>query len=135
MSRSPFRTIATRLCFPSGGAMTPAPREIETRILTSFAAVPLYATHAVGIVPLLLFHAVMLGIIARVAMGKSPELIPAPVMRTIGILYVGFYVVDAAFLSRNAIAASTHLVLFIATYQPIESARVRNYAQRLLTTA
>jgi transglutaminase-like putative cysteine protease len=56
-------------------------------------------------------------------------------MRTIAILYVGFYIVDAAFISRNAIAASTHLVLFIATYQPIESARVRNYAQRLLTTA
>lgn len=115
--------------------MTPRRREIETLILTSFAAVPLYATLAVGIVPLILFHAVMFGIIARVAMGKSPELIPAPVMRTIAILYVGFYIVDAAFISRNAIAASTHLVLFIATYQPIESARVRNYAQRLLTTA
>ena len=115
--------------------MTPARREIETLLLTSFAAVPLYATQAVGIAPLLLFHAVMLGIIARVATGRSPELIPAPIMRTIAILYVGFYVIDAAFISRNAIAASTHLVLFIATYQPIESARVRNYAQRLLTTA
>lgn len=115
--------------------MTPARREIETLLLTSFAAVPLYATHAVGTAPLLMFHAVMAGIIFRVAVGKSPELIPAPVMRTIAILYVGFYVLDAAFISQNAIAASTHLVLFIATYQPIESARTRNYAQRLLTTA
>src|SRR6185369_12218073 len=85
--------------------------------------------------PLVMFHAVMAGIIIRVAMGKSPELIPAPVMRTIAVLYIGFYIIDAAFISRNAIAASTHLVLFIATYQPIESARTRNYSQRLLTTA
>jgi len=115
--------------------MTPARREIETLLLTSFAAVPLYATQAVGPLPLVMFHAVMAGIIIRVAMGKSPELIPAPVMRTIAVLYIGFYIVDAAFISRNAIAASTHLVLFIATYQPIESARTRNYSQRLLTTA
>ena len=115
--------------------MTPRRREIETLLLTSFAAVPLYATFAIGIAPLLMFHAVMGGIILRVALGKSPELIPAPIMRVIAVLYVGFYVLDAAFISRSAIAASTHLVLFIATYQPIESARVRNYAQRLLTTA
>lgn len=115
--------------------MTPARREIETLLLTSFAAVPLYATQAVGAAPLLAFHVVMAGIILRVAMGKSPELIPSLIMRVIAILYVGFYLLDAAIISRSAIAASTHLVLFIATYQPIESARVRNYAQRLLTTA
>jgi len=115
--------------------MTPARREIETLLLTSFAAVPLYLTQAVGVAPLLAFHVVMAGIILRVALGKSPELIPSLIMRTVAILYVGFYVLDAAVISRSAIAASTHLVLFIATYQPIESARVRNYAQRLLTTA
>ncbi len=115
--------------------MTPRRREIETLLLTSFAAVPLYATYAIGIMPLIIFHAVMAGIILRVAMGKSPELIPSSIMRQIAVLYVAFYLIDAAFLSRSAIAASTHLVLFIATYQPIESARVRNYAQRLLTTA
>src|SRR3954469_523849 len=100
--------------------MTPARREIETLLLTSFAAAPLYATQAVGLLPLLIFHAVMAGIIIRVARGKSPELIPATIMRTIAVFYVVFYVLDAAFISRNAIAASTHLVLFIATYQPIE---------------
>src|SRR5207247_1738297 len=36
---------------------------------------------------------------------------------------------------RSAIAASTHLVLFIAVYQPIESMQRRNGAQRLLTAA
>jgi transglutaminase-like putative cysteine protease len=115
--------------------MTPRRREIETLLLTSLAAVPLYVTQAIGFVPLMMFHVVMAGIILRVALGKSPELIPAPIMRAIAVLYVGFYVLDAAVLSRNAIAASTHLVLFIATYQPIESARVNNQAQRLLTTA
>jgi protein-glutamine gamma-glutamyltransferase len=115
--------------------MTPGRREIETLLLTSFAAVPLYASQTIGIAPLAMFHVVMGGIILRVAMGKSPELIPAPVMRVLAVLYIGFYAIDAAFLSRSAIAASTHLVLFIATYQPIESTRTNNQAQRLLTTA
>jgi transglutaminase-like putative cysteine protease len=115
--------------------MTPRRREIETLLLTSFAAVPLYASQAIGFVPLAMFHVVMAGIMLRVASGRSPELIPAPLMRVVAVLYVGFYVIDAAFLSRSAIAASTHLVLFIATYQPIESARTNNLAQRLLTTA
>jgi transglutaminase-like putative cysteine protease len=110
-------------------------RELELLLLTMFAAVPLYGTQTVSAVPLLLFHLVMGGIAVRVAMGNDPELIPAPVMRAIGIGYVLFYIIDAAVISRSAIAASTHLVLFIACYQPIESMRVRNDSQRLLTAA
>ena len=56
------------------------------------------------------------------------------IMRGLAIAYIVFYAIDAAVISRSAIAASTHLVLFIATYQPIESVRTNNYAQRLLTT-
>ncbi|HKO55113.1 MAG TPA: hypothetical protein VJ276_04500, partial [Thermoanaerobaculia bacterium] len=110
-------------------------REIETLLLTAFAAVPLYATGAVGVVPLLLFHAVMLAMVARVASGKPPDLIPPRVMRALGMGYVAFYFVDALAISRSAIAASTHLILFIAVYQPVESVRTNNYAQRLLATA
>ena len=110
-------------------------REIELLLLTMFAAVPLYGTQTISMAPLLLFHAVMAAITVRVAMGKGPEIIPAAVMRALGIGYVFFYVIDAAALSRSAIAASTHLVLFIAVYQPIESMYHRNDAQRLLTTA
>ncbi len=51
------------------------------------------------------------------------------------IAYILFYVFDAAVLSRDAIAASTHLVLFIAVYQPIEALRADNRAQRLLTAS
>jgi transglutaminase-like putative cysteine protease len=68
-------------------------------------------------------------------MGRGPELIPARWMRWLAIAYVPFYVIDAAFISRGAIAASTHLVLFIAAYQPIESMQRSNQGQRLLTTA
>lgn len=107
-------------------------REIELLLLTMFAAVPLYATHAVGIAPLLLFHGAMALIVARIATGRDAEIIPAPVMRGIAIAYVLFYAIDAAMLSRDAIAASTHLVLFIAVYQPIEAIRANNRAQRLL---
>jgi len=115
--------------------MTRRGRELETLFLTAFAAVPLYVTDVIGYAPLLAFHLAMLAIFVRVAMGRGPELIPASWMRWLAIAYVPFYVVDAAFLSRGAIAASTHLVLFIAAYQPIESMQRSNQGQRLLTTA
>lgn len=109
--------------------------ELELLFLTMFAAIPLYATQTISASSLLAFHAVMLGITARVALGRGPELIPAMVMRGLAIAYIPFYVIDAAVISRSAIAASTHLVLFIAAYQPIESVRTRNTAQRLLTAS
>ncbi len=115
--------------------MTRRAREIETLLLTMFAAVPLYFTYAIGTIPLLLFHAVMAGIVVRVAAGRSPELVPPMLMRVAAIAFVPFYLIDAAVISRSAIAASTHLVLFVATYQPIESVTRHNQAQRLLTIA
>ena len=110
-------------------------REIELLLLTMLAAVPLYATQTVSAVPVLIFHAVMAAMAIRVALGRSPELVPAPVMKALGIGYIIFYFVDAILISRNAIAASTHLVLFIAVYQPIESRPKPKIAQRLLTAS
>ena len=115
--------------------MNPRPREIEMLLLTAFAAVPLYATQAIGIVPLIVFHAAIGAMIVRVARGKSPEFIPESIMRVVAMVYVVFYVFDAAVISRSAIAASTHLVLFIAVYQPIDALRRPNQGQRLLTAA
>jgi protein-glutamine gamma-glutamyltransferase len=114
--------------------MTRRAREIEMLVLTMFAAAPLYLTQAIGFVPLILFHALMAGVTVRVATGRGPDLVPPVLMRILAFAYIGFYVVDAAVLSRSAIAASTHLVLFIAAYQPIESLQRNNLAQRLLTT-
>jgi protein-glutamine gamma-glutamyltransferase len=110
-------------------------REIELLLLTMFAAVPLYGTQTISLAPLLAFHLAMAGITLRVAMGKGPELIPVPVMRFLGLAYIMFYVIDAALISRSAISASTHLVLFIAVYQPMEAKTTRTDAQRLLTTS
>lgn len=115
--------------------MTRRAREIETLLLTMFAAVPLYLTSVIRITPLLVFHGVMAAIVFRVATGRTPELIPVRIMRWLAFFYIIFYAFDAAILSRSAIAASTHLVLFIATYQPIEAVTRNNHAQRLLTTA
>jgi hypothetical protein len=109
--------------------------ELELLFLAIFAAVPLYATQAISPLPLLVFHAVMIAVALRVALGKSPEVFPSTLMRALAILYVPFYIIDAAVISRSAIAASTHLILFIAAYQPIEPARTRNSAQRLLTAS
>lgn len=107
-------------------------RELDLLFLTMFAAVPLYVTQTISAIALLAFHAVMLAITVRVFLGKGPEVIPSIVMRGLAIAYVPFYVVDAALISRSAIVASTHLVLFIAAYQPIESVRTQNTSQRLL---
>jgi transglutaminase-like putative cysteine protease len=114
--------------------MTRKARELEMLLLAMFAAVPLYFTYAISINALLLFHAFTALMTARVAFGKSPELVPARIMRWVAIAYVPFYILDWM-MSRSAIAASTHLVLFIAAYQPIESVHRQNHAQRLLTTA
>lgn len=114
--------------------MTRRGREIEMLLLAMLAALPLYLTQAIGVVPLVLFHTLMAGITIRVAMGKGPDLVPPALMRVLAFAYVGFYIIDAAMISRSAIAASTHLVLFIAAYQPIESLTRNNLAQRLLTS-
>jgi protein-glutamine gamma-glutamyltransferase len=108
-------------------------REIELLLLTALSAVPLYFTGAVGPAPLAVFHLSLALMVARVSRGGSPEILPEGVMRAIAIAYVPLYVVDA--VMNHAIAASTHLVLFIAVYQPIESMRRNNRAQRLLTAA
>jgi transglutaminase-like putative cysteine protease len=108
-------------------------RELETLLLTMFAALPLYFTYAVGRIPLVLFHIAMAGIVVRVAMGKGPEVLPPRMMRWLAIAYIPFYFVDWRLLGGTAIAASTHLVLFIAVYQPMEAMQRNNQAQRLLT--
>ena len=115
--------------------MTRRARELETLLLAMFAAVPLYFTDAISTFSLSLFHLAMTAIVLRVVFGRGPELIPAHIMRWLAIAYVPFYVFDAVAISRSAIAASTHLVLFIAAYQPIESVHRSNHAQRILTTA
>lgn len=115
--------------------MTRRAREIETLLMTAFAALPLYVTHAVGVPSLVAFHVVILAMVIRVAIGKGPEIIPASLMRFLAIAYVPFYVIDAAAISKSTIAASTHLVLFVAAYQPIEALHKRNQSQRLLTAA
>jgi transglutaminase-like putative cysteine protease len=115
--------------------MTRRAREIETLLLTMFAAVPLYFTSAIGPVPVAVFHAAMAAIVVRVASGRTPELIPAQWMRWLAMAYVPCYFVDWRMFSGTAIAASTHLVLFIAFYQPIESMQRNNQSQRMLTAA
>ena len=113
----------------------PRPRELELLLLTATAALPLYFTYTVGMVPLLMFHAVLALMMIRVWRGGRPNLVPEWLLHAIAIAYVPFYFVDAIAVSRSAIAASTHLVLFIAVYQPVESVRKDNHAQRLLTAS
>jgi transglutaminase-like putative cysteine protease len=110
-------------------------QSLELLFLAMFSAIPLYVTQTISMFPLLAFHAAMLAITLRVFFNKGPEVIPSAVMRALAVAYVPFYVVDAALISRSAIAASTHLVLFITVYQSIESVRSRNTTQRLLTAS
>jgi transglutaminase-like putative cysteine protease len=110
-------------------------RELDLLFLAMFAAIPLYGTQTISVAGLLIFHAAMLAVTLRVYFGRSAAVIPPLVMRGLAIVYVPFYILDAAVLSRSAIAASTHLILFIAIYQSMESARARNATQRLLTAS
>ncbi|HYI11284.1 MAG TPA: transglutaminase domain-containing protein [Thermoanaerobaculia bacterium] len=114
--------------------MTRKAREIETLLLTGFAAVPLYVTQAISWMPVAAFHTFLAAIILRVALGKGPDLIPGRVIRWLAIAYMPFYFIDWRMLSGTAIEASTHLVLFIAIYQPTEAMQRPNQAQRMLTT-
>jgi transglutaminase-like putative cysteine protease len=113
--------------------MTRRARELETLLLAMFAAVPLYFTNAIGKTSLLLFHGAMLLILLRVLAGRTPEILPARVMRWLAIAYLPFYFYDWRAITHSAVAASTHLVLFIAVYQPIEAMQRNNQAQRILT--
>ncbi|MEA2238662.1 MAG: hypothetical protein QOC81_3386 [Thermoanaerobaculia bacterium] len=115
---------------PSASARS---RELELLFLAMFSAIPLYVTQTISVAALFIFHAAMLAITLRTFFGKSGQLIPAPAMRGLAIAYVPFYVLDASMLSRSAIAASTHLILFIAVYQAMESAP--KPTQRLLTAS
>ncbi|HEX9502585.1 MAG TPA: transglutaminaseTgpA domain-containing protein [Thermoanaerobaculia bacterium] len=115
--------------------MSARAREIELLALTIFAAIPLYGTQTISAPPLIAFHLTMAAIVARVLTGRSAQLIPSPIMRFLGVAYVFFYVIDAALISRSAISASTHLVLFIAAYQAMEGGQQRNEGQRLLTAS
>jgi len=115
--------------------MSARARELELLGLTMLAALPLYVTQTISAGPLLAFHFAMAAITLRVITGRSPQLIPSAVLRGLGIAYVFFYVIDAAVISRSAIAASTHLVLFIAVYQAMESGKQRIEGQRLLAAS
>ena len=110
-------------------------REIELLLLTMFAAVPLYGTQTISFAPLMAFHLVMAAIVMRVATGGSAQLVPALVMRGLGVAYVFFYFIDAVVISRSAISASTHLVLFIVAYQAMEGSKRPTEGQRLLTAS
>jgi transglutaminase-like putative cysteine protease len=110
-------------------------RELELLTLAMYSALPLYLTQTISVAALALFHAAMLAVALRVYLGRSAAVIPPLVMRGLAIVYVPFYIVDAAVLSRSAIAASTHLILFIAVYQAMETSRARNATQRLLTAS
>lgn len=114
--------------------MNPRAREIEFLALTMFAALPLYATQAISPVVVAVFHLLMGAVLVRVARGGGPEIVPPAVLSVFAVCYFIFFFIDAFALSRNLIGASSHLILFIALYQPIEAQRVRNGGQRLLIT-
>lgn len=115
--------------------MTERRREIESLLLAMFAAVPLYFTYTIGMAPLLAFHAAMAGIALRVALGKTPDLLPPWLMRALAIAYVPFFFIDWRFLSFSALGASVHLILFIVVYLPMEEQHRSRHGLRMLTTA
>ena len=56
-------------------------RELETLLLSMFAAVPLYFTYAISMLALVLFHGFMLLVVVRAAAKRGTELSPASLVR------------------------------------------------------
>lgn len=110
-------------------------REVESIALAAFAAAPLYLTRAIGILPLVAFHAALLVIMLRIARDGSSQLFPPFVMKALAFIALPLYLIDMFAVSRGAFGASAHLILFVSVYQASEALQVRNREQRLLTTA
>lgn len=109
-------------------------REIEAIVLAMFAALPLYVTHAVSPVSVLMFHLTMGVLGLRVAI-RGTDFTPLRlVVQVAGAAYLIFFPFDAMVMSRSLIRASGHLIFFIIIYQSIESSWRSNQRQRFLTT-
>lgn len=108
--------------------------EIESITLAMFAALPFYATQAVEIPAVLLFHIAMAVIALRIRLGRKPLEVEPRVLGLLGVFYLIFFPFDAFSLSRSLVRSSAHLLFFITGYQTLEAAWKDNGGQRLLVT-
>jgi transglutaminase-like putative cysteine protease len=106
-------------------------RERELIFLTMYSAVPLYATQGVSRPAVALFHLAML-VVLVVRRVRTDAIASPALLKAMAVGYLLFFPIDGIFISRSLIAASTHLVFFIAVYQAIESTAPSSHGRRLL---
>lgn len=108
-------------------------RELESILVTALAAVPLYFTGAMGKFSIAIFHAALVVIALIFLVRRRPMHWPR-LVRVMAFGYLAFFVIDAAFLSRNLIEASSNLLFFIGVYLIAEAPWDQNYTKRLLVS-
>lgn len=108
-------------------------REAELLFTTMYAGVPLYAAESGSTLAVVICH-VALGLLLLRALFRADSAlqIPPALLKASAAAYLVFLPFDAAMLSGSLIAASTHLVFFIAVYQALDAESRTNAGQRLL---
>lgn len=114
--------------------MRPALREVESIILSMFAALPLYFSQAVSPIAVGMYHAAFALILLRIVQTRRRPDVGAIAIRFFGTGYLLFFFFDAIALSRSMIRASSHLLFFIAVYLVLEHPWKENNGKRLLVS-
>jgi len=112
--------------------VTSKARELESLLLPAVAALPLYFTGSVSVMPIVVFHLALLAIaMARAFSGWAASPVA---LQILAAGYLLFFPVDGLILSRSLIRASAHLLFFIAVYQSADPTR-KQEGKRFLVTS
>lgn len=112
--------------------MKPVARELESIALAALAAIPLYFSAAVGVVPLVVYHLILASLFLYALITRT-QLQAPQLIKLAGYAYLAFFLIDSLFIS-SLIRASSHLLFFIGVFLVVEAPWTGNYTKRLLVT-
>ncbi len=109
-------------------------RELEALLLALLAGAPLYLTAVVSPVAVAIYQLALAASCLSIYFRHRRIDVPPRLLHGAGILFLLFFPIDAAVLTRSLIGASIHLLFFIAGYQAFEKAWEQNALQRFLVS-
>lgn len=105
-------------------------REIEFLALVAFSVLPIYGGESPIQIPrVVIFHALLGVLIALIAARKRTVALPTLPLNVIAGAYLLFFLFD---LRATLIAASTHMLMFVALWQAVHEETRRKSTQRML---
>lgn len=114
--------------------MQRARREVDSIVLSMFAAIPLYFSQAINPVAVGMYHGIFALLLLRILQtGRRPD-VGALAIKFLGTAYLFFFFFDAIVISRSMIRASSHLLFFIAVYLVLEHEWRENGGKRILVS-